>query len=260
MELLFDTSPWLTGVILVVYLCAAAEVGFRVGILRAKKTPASARESLSIVQGAMLALLGLLLGFTFAMAGTRYDTRKALVVREANAIGTAALRAELLPEPHRSEVRALLLTYVSRRLAASTGPITEAAFTLLLAESSRIQKALWAHAVTVAVDDKRGAINALFVASINDVIDLHTDRIAVLRDRVPEVILWLLFGFSTLSMGMLGYSHGLGGRRNVLPATIFAILVTSVVLVILDLDRPRHGFIQVSQQALIDVQEQLKQP
>ena len=123
----------------------------------------------------------------------------------------------------------------------------------------QIQNELWAVTEKVARDNGSDVV-ALFVESVNDVIDLHESRVTAGSARVPETILLLLVGGAALSLGMVGYSAGLTGRRSLLSAVVLIIALGAVIMIVVDLDRPRDGFIQVSQQPLIDLQKQVGPP
>jgi hypothetical protein len=129
-----------------------------------------------------------------------------------------------------------------------------------LARSKAIHAELWAIAEDVARTTDKGDLVALFIESLNETIDLHETRVTARFARVPETVLLLLIGGSALSLGMVGYSAGLTRRRSLLTAVVLVIALGAVIMIVVDLDRPREGFIQVSQQPLIDLQEQIGPP
>ena len=130
-----------------------------------------------------------------------------------------------------------------------------------IAQSVEIQNKIWAIAQDVAKTTDKGDLVALFIESLNDTIDIHETRItAGLYSRVPETILLLLIGGSALSLGMVGYSAGLTRRRSLLSAVVLVVALGAVIMIVVDLDRPREGFIQVSQQPLLDLQQQIGPP
>ena len=101
---------------------------------------------------------------------------------------------------------------------------------------------------------------SLYLDSLNEVIEIHEARVTVGFARVPQTVLLLLVGGSALSLGMVGYSAGLTRRRSLLSAVVLVIALGAVIAIVVDLDRPRDGFIQVSQQPLIDLQQKIGPP
>jgi hypothetical protein len=211
-----------------------------------------------MLEAASLGLLALLLGFTFSMALTRFDTRKQLVLDEANAIGTTYLRAQLLPDPARKEVSNLLRRYVDVRLDFYQAGVNQRKLQNVDDETEKLHKALWSYAMATGGRDPRAIPTGLFIQSLNEVIDLHAKRVTAMENHVPESIFVLLLIVATLSLGLVGYGAGMGKDRNLLPTVISVILIASVILLIMDLDRPRRGLIKVSQQSMVRLQENLK--
>jgi hypothetical protein len=180
-----------------------------------------------------------------------------LLIDESNAIGTTVLRARLLPEPYRTEVSNLLHRYLGVLLEFYGAGIDKRKLREASDEAERIQNELGSHAVTVGEKDTRAVTTGLFIQSLNEVIDLHAMRLWAKENHVPDIIFILLYGVSVVSMGLVGYGCGLGGRRNLISTVAAAILIASVTLVIVDLDRPGRGLIKVIQQSLINVRNSL---
>ena len=178
------------------------------------------------------------------------------MVDEANSIGTTYLRAGYLPEPASSQIRELLRQYVPLRLTVTDSADTEAD----IAASTAIHTKLWAIAEEVARTTDKGDLVALFIELLNETIDLHETRITARNARVPETVVLLLIGGSILSLAMVGFSAGLTRRRSLLSAAVLVIALGAVITIVVDLDRPREGLIQVSQQPLIDLQQQIGPP
>jgi hypothetical protein len=238
--------------IFVVLNVVAYEVGYRTGLWAQGRGQKSEEGPTGIVVGSVLALMAFLLAITVGMASERFDNRRGLVLQEANAIGTTYLRAGYLPEPAASESRDLLAEYVPLRIARGEG--LEAA----IQRSEEIQRELW----LIAEDVARTAgsdVNALYIESLNEVIDLHESRIvAGLYARVPPTILWLLVGGIVLSLGMVGYNAGLDRKRSPILAIVLILSLGAVVWLVVDLDRPADGLIQTNQQPLMDLQETIE--
>jgi len=245
---LSPTTDVLAGLVLFALLVLAHLVGFRVARCGRARADEGERSEASTLQGGMLALLGLLLGFTFAAASQRFDARKQLVLDEANAIGTAYLRATAVPGGE--EVGELLRRYVDVRLegAASRNPED---FRRAVGESERLHDAMWSRVAALARANP-DPLRTLLLVAVNEVIDLHEKRLTAMRNHVPTIILVLLLVVSVLTMASLGHAAGAsGGRGGMLSTALtFAMLVTVVIMVVVDLDRPERGLIRVSQQSL----------
>jgi hypothetical protein len=227
---------------LLVALLVALEAGFRAG-RRAGRLPDAAGGQVGAVQGAVLGLLGLLLAFSFAAAGARFLERQDLIVAEANAIGTAYLRADLLDEPQRSELRAALQRYTEQRLALSANMqknLTSAA----LEEIERFHVRIWrAASAGVAA---RPAAAVVVLPPVNEVIDLHATRMAAAHKHLPPLVMGLLILSSLLAIGVMGYGSGIGGERRVILTGSLAVLIGMALWITIDLDHTRAGLIQVS--------------
>ena len=239
--------------LIVVLVLLSIEGGFRLGIYRRKRSEQEKDAPVGAMVGSTLGLLAFMLAFTFGMAASRFDARKALVLEEANAIGTTYLRAAMLPEGG-DAVRGLLREYVDQRLAAVKGGNVVTA----LKESEALQSKLWALAVTAGQQHPNSIVVGLFVESLNDVIDLHAKRVtAGLRNRIPGTIWVGLFVIATLSLGAMGYHSGLAGPTRSLAVVAVAFAFSAVIALVVDLDRPQEGALVVSQQPLIDVRQSM---
>ena len=229
-------------------ILAASEIGYRLGVYADGRGGANA----STLEAAILGMLALIIGFTFAMALSRFEARRDAVMNEANAIGTTALRARLLPEPHQAEVLKLLREYVKIRLDITQRPISQTELTAAIDRSNALQEALWVQAKGMAAKDNGMVPTGLFIQTLNEMIDNQGKRLAAARNRVPSIVLLALFGIAAVAGAFAGYASGLEARRTRLPVYVTGILVSAVILLILDLDRPSTGFIEVSQQPMID--------
>lgn len=230
-------------VLLLVGLLLSAEVGVRLGRRAAASGGASGAGQVGAIQGALLGLLGLLLGFSFAAAGTRFVERQDLIVSEANAIGTAFLRADLLDPADRVALQTALRDYVRDRIEISarlSGGISPDDAALI----ERQHAQMW-NAAAKGVRARPEAIVAV-VEPVNEVIDMHSTRVAAGRRHLPAVIMALLVACSMLSLGVIGYGGGLANsRRLALTASLAAVIATALWITI-DLDYPRMGMLQLS--------------
>jgi hypothetical protein len=238
----------------VILALIAVEIGRWLG-QRRKQRGAEPEAAVGASVGATLGLLAFVLAFTFGMAADRFNTRKSLVVEDANAIGTTYLRTSLLPDPPASEMRKELRDYVDVRLKATEDPKTVPA---ALAHSEELQGLLWRQATTIGTQQPNPATTGLFIEALNNMIDVHGTRIAAARNRIPGTI-WF-FTFLTTAIGMLamGYQSGISGSRRTLANVCLAIAFGGVIMLIADLDRPQHGFLRVSQQSMVDLQTSMQ--
>jgi hypothetical protein len=248
--------PAIFGLFAIISL-ALYEIGFRIGRWWQARTPGEQEGPTGVLVGSILGLLAFLLAITMGMASDRFDTRRGLVLEEANAIGTTYLRAGYLPEPASTEIQTRLREYVPLRIA----PSDRATLAANLTRATELLDELWPIAEDVARRPEANDVTALFIESLNETIDLNTTRvIAGVYARVPETVLWLLIGGSVLSLGMVGFSAGTTGQRSVLTAVVLVLAFGAVLTLVVDLDRPQDGFIQVSQVPMVQLAERLGPP
>ncbi|MCO6457418.1 MAG: hypothetical protein J5I93_19125 [Pirellulaceae bacterium] len=233
---------------------AVSEAGYRIGVWWQARTPEETAGPTGMIVGSLLALMAFLLAVSMGMATDRFDTRRALVLAEANAVGTAYLRAGYLPEPASGQTRALFREYLPLRIA--TDDLVE--LQVRVARSTEIQAELWTIARDLARATPDSVVLGLYIESLNEVIDLHEERvISSLYARVPESLLVLLLFGSILTLAMVGYNAGLSRRRSPLTAVVLIVVLGSVITLVFDLDRPRGGFLKVSQQPFLDLLDQV---
>jgi hypothetical protein len=235
----------------------AMEIGFRLGARRQAASDDPEKTHANALHGATLGLLALLLGFTFAMAVSRYETRKTLMVDQANAIGTADLRARILPAPYRDQARELLRRYVDSRLQYNAAGTDDAAVQVVENGAGALENQLWEIARTVLTDDPRSQPASLYTQALNEVFDIREKRRFALSDRVPGPVIFLLYAVAITALGLVAYSCGLSGHRRIPANLTFALLIAFVLVIILDVDNPRAGFVRVSQESLVRLQQSL---
>ena len=231
-----------------VLIVGAGEAGHWLGVRAARKGAAA----VSTLEGAILGLLALMIGFTFSMALSRYEARRDGAVSEAAAIGTTALRARLLPAPHDRDSVKLLREYVQIRLDLARGPIGRAEFDHAIARSNLLQEALWRQAQAVVAKDNGMVPTGLFIQSLNEMIDDQEKRLSAMTNRLPLVVIAALYAMCIMGIGFAGYGSGVESKRTRVPVHIAGTLVVTMVLLIQDIDRPGAGFITVSQQPLVN--------
>ena len=253
-----DSVPiWVMFLVILMVVLLSIEVGFRYGARKRKLSNRKQEAPVASIIGATLGLLAFILAFTFGMAASRFDARKAITLDEANAIGTTYLRAGLLPEPQQTDIRNLLREYVKVRVeGVKTGQIN-----YLVQRSEGLQKQLWSKASTLAEKEPPPAFAGLFIISLNNVIDLHQKRItAALRNRLPGPIWGALCIVTVLAMGAVGYQTGFSGARRTIAVLLVVLAFSVVMFVIADLDQSLDGFLRISQQPMIDLQKAINKP
>jgi hypothetical membrane protein len=251
----FDSVPiWVVLLATIGLVALALEAGIRLGRRRQRQAGGKSEVSGAMV-GATMGLLAFMLAFTFNGAAGRHDTRKGLVIEETNAIDKAWLRAGFLDDPSRAAVRGLLRNYVDLRVKAAGGRMD-------LGEAARRSEALldkmWAMAEEVGKKEPASITAGLFIQALNEVVDLHLKRVTVgIRNRVPPTIWATLYVLMAIGMLMMGIQIGLTGIRQAGLELALAISFSVVLFLIADLDRPQEGLINVSQQAMVELQLKL---
>lgn len=241
------------GTILLVMV--STEVGYRLGHRSHRRSEEEKESPVSAIAGSVLGLVAFMLAFTFGIVTERYDARKGLVREEANTIRTTYLRSDFLPEPDRAEARGLLREYVTDRLATNkllqAGKMTERERGKIMAKVARIHTRLWEMAVANARKDMNSDVAALYIDSLNGVIELHATRVAIgLQARIPNGIWIALLSLTFFGMVAIGYQIGIAGSKRSLAQPILAISFSMVIALIASLDRPQSGYVTVSQQSL----------
>lgn len=252
-----DSVPvWAFFVGTVLLVMVFIEVGYRLGSISHRKSEDEKEAPVSGVSGAVLGLTAFILAFTFAIVTERFESRKGLVRADANAIRVAYLRADFLPEPDRAESKRLLKEYLDRRLTFAQSASTERQdIGPLLVEADRIHRRLWDIAVANAERDMNSDVAALYIESLNDMIDVHASRLAIgVRLRIPVGIWIVLYSLMILGMISLGYHAGIAGSKRSKATWILATSFGLMIALIASLDRPGR-FNIVKQQPLADLQE-----
>jgi len=207
----------------------------------------------------VLGLVGLLLAFGMSMAVGRYETRRQLVVEEANAIGTAYLRSQLLREPYRSTSIALFADYTEGAIALADQVPGSDAFDAASARIDSLGRSLWRTAGQAVTDDPRGTQPRLYIDSLNEMLDSHEARQASLANKVPDTVIALQIIASAVALGVLTMYLAMLGR-GVATSLLAALVVVLILFVSLDLDRPRRGLITVPDAPLVSVRTSIEQP
>ena len=235
-------------------LLGMLELWYRFGLL-ARKRRSEPADQLATIQGATLGLLALLLGFNFALAAGRFNDRVQLIVQEANAIGTAYLRCDLLPDGERAELHQLLKDYAAQRILLYNAR-TAAEQAAAAAASEASQAKMWA--MVSAAARSQNVLAQVILPPFNEVFDLHAARLAAVSRHMPFMLLLLLLSCSLVSVASVGYGCGVAGKRNVVLTTSLTFLISGALWATIDMDHPRMGLIRVGQQPMIDLQSALE--
>lgn len=257
---MYDIPTPLIALMLLALMLMATFVGYRIGFRRQTEETEHSRSQTTAVQGSLLGLLALLLGFTFSLALSRHDARSASVVAEANAIGTAWLRTDFLKGGEKTQAKVGLLKYT--RLRVEAGEVSADQYRQRDTYTASAEQAfadVWAIAAAYARDPGGPAAVSLTNA-LNDTIDALASRNAALDRHVPEIVLILLFVTFVLSGAMLGYSSGANGSRPTTPVYLMLTLIVLLVFLIVDLDRPRRGIIEVDRSPMQDLLTSMQAP
>lgn len=253
-EYLYGQPEWLIGLATLVLLIISVEVGYWIGLKVNIEMTQSMKSQISTIQTAILTIFTFLLGFTFAMALSRFDNRKEMVVKESNAIGTAVLRSQLLPEHQRAKMNELFKEYVNVEFSiTSRANVSLEEVKVLNEKAKQLQTLMWNEAFTATESNPLSVPAGLFATSINQLIDIKTERSIAISNHVPEIVLLGLLLFAALAIGILGYGNGLAATHARYPAIILCIVITISFILIIDLDRPNRGLTRVSQESMVDL-------
>jgi hypothetical protein len=254
----FRLSSVTLAVVIVGIIGGAAVVGTAIGRHRRERGDVE-HQSFGVIQGALLGLVGLLLAFGLSMSVGRYDARRAIVVQEANDIGTAYLRAELLAEPMRSTSLELLQQYTDHAIALAEQVPDSAGFDREVAAISELQRSLWGLGGDAVRADPVGSAPRLYVEALNPMFDSNSTRLAAVRNRVPTTVLALQVFGSAIAIGVLALYLALIGR-NGYTALAAALVLVLILFISFDLDRPHRGLITVPDAPLVSVRAMMVPP
>jgi hypothetical protein len=243
----------LAGVILLL------ETGRRFGIRRMASDGENARAGMGTVEGAVFGLMGLLIAFTFSAAASRFDSRRHLVTEEANCIGTAWLRLDLLPAPAQPALRDAFRHYLDARLEAYEKLPDLAAARAALSRATALQGEIWAQAIAACREGPPGA-TMLLLPALNQMFDITTTRTMATKVHTPSIIFVLLVVLTLISALLAGYSMAAAKTRSWVHMLGFALVMAAAVYIILDLEHPRLGLINIhsADQVLVELRQSMK--
>jgi hypothetical protein len=224
------------------------------------KSPDHAHEGIGVIEAAVFALLGLLLGFSFAGGTSRLDAKRQLIVQEANAIGTAYLRLDELPTDEQPEVRRLFREYLDARLRVyEVLPNLEAA-EQELEQVRELQKQIWLRVVAASRNDSTQNTARLLLPAINEMIDVTTARTIAMYTQLPRLIFLLLAAVALVSGLLAGYAMAKRRSRSWLHMLLYSAVIAVTVYAVLDLEYPRFGLIRLdaADKALVQLRESMR--
>lgn len=240
----------------ILLLLFVVEAGYRFGQWRSERADPEQKSQTGAVFGGLLALLGFLLAISFGIAADRFAQRKALVLEEANAIGTAFLRTDFLPQPQAEASKKLLLEYVDTVLLTSESDELDK----VILQGEAIQNKLWQHAGLAAAADPRSIPIGLYIQVLNDVIDLAEERVTVgMLYHIPPSLIWALYFVSLLAMWVMGVNFGLARTRNLTASVALVSAFAAILLLIVDLDQVHQHLFTVHQTPLEDVKGSIRE-
>jgi hypothetical protein len=243
--LLTDSSLVFFGLLVLVLLYSANEIGFLIGLWRARHRPAHERDLAGIgtITAGMLGLLAFTLGLTINIAQARFEARRSLVIQEANSIRTAWLRSKLIPGDEGAAITALIETITKVELAYVSADSFDAE-PELIARQTQLQTQIWDAVQVVAHRDPSWNTGALISAVIDMFNAARSERFAF-ESEVPADLSWMLMGGSLLAIGALGYHLGASGSRQLVLTSLLLVMWAGGMVLIADLNRPRIGAIRV---------------
>jgi len=235
------------------------DLGFRFGRRRKTHDPEAASGS-STIEAAVFGLLGLTLAFTFAGAADRFAIRRDQIVQEANTIGTAYLRLDLLPTEDQPAIRALFRQYLETRIEVYDKFTDRAASSAALNKGNQLQREIWTRCVAATQKAPRPEPGLLLLQALNEMIDMTTTRTMAALIHAPIVVTGLLVVLSLFGALLAGFAMSAQPRRNLLHQILFGLAITCTIYVVLDLEYPRIGLINLTSidRVIVDLREMMK--
>lgn len=245
----------LVAIVLFILLITFYILGYKLRLRTLERNPENSMDDLGAINGTLLGLLALLLAFTFGMANSRFDTRRQLVIEEANAIGTVILRTDMYPDSVRQLLRTYLHEYVTDRITFYKSGMNMEKTVEAYIMAGDISTKIWNVATTYAKVDPVTTKTSELIPALNAMIDITTTRRAAGEATIPDSIMYFLFTLCLCSAFLLGYD-----RKNKFDWIVvigFAIMLSATVFTIIDLDRPRSGLINmdVPNQKIVELLE-----
>lgn len=254
-------SPLLFSVLLFLGMLLLLETGRRLGVRRRSKEAEAERGNLGTIEGAVFALFGLLMAFTFSGAALRFNEKRMLIAEEVNTIETAYLRLHLVPKEARPPLQTLFRRYVDSRLETYRRMPDMEEVRREMANSKAIQEEIWTEAVDATrLPNSHPDAGKLLLPALNNMIDITTTRTMALQSHPPRIIYVLLFALGLICSILAGYRMASGQHRSWLHIVGFSIITVVIVYVMLDIEYPRAGLIRLetADQLLVDARANMK--
>jgi hypothetical protein len=245
---LYNITAWEISTALIIGMALAAIIGFYLG-KRDHHINVKMQENLGPAEGVLFGLLGLLMAFTFGMAGNRYDARRQVLLQEANAIGTAILRCDLYNDSVRNVLRNQFKQYVDLRIAYYNQGDKIIAKDALIEQSDVVTNSIWKTVTQQSKNPNNLVASNQMIPAVNEMIDLVTTRKAIFRGTVPDTIVWMLLALFLVCSFFAGYANAKNEKLNKLIISGFIVLSSLVMFITLDLDRPHQGLINLNSNA-----------
>ena len=233
---------------LIAGVVATHDIGFWLGSLTRSADEPFDRQ-VALVRTSTAALVAFLIGFAFSGAASRFIDRLDIIVKEANALGTAYLRADTIAEPQRGELKAALKEYTADRVTLLSREGRDQ-IEPLLTKVSGLHTRMWRSAIKATQDN--APLMAVVLPPINEVIDLHSMHLAMARRHLPLPIMAMLLGTAAIGVGLLGFGNGRVGRRFSLLDSVYGIALVLALFMTIDMDYPGIGFIRVSNRSVVE--------
>ena len=248
---LFETIPiWGMFLMTMILSWVAYEIGSAFGEYHQTKSEKLPPDSGYLI-GATLGLMILILAFTFSTTSYLFEERRRLDLDESNAMKTAYLRSGYLHEPYRTKLQNLMREYVTLMLESSRTGV----FEQLLKRFETMQRNIWLQSEELAETQPNSPMVALFIQSLNDIVNIHEKRVMTGGNTLIPGIIWFgIFFILILAYFAIGYHSGMSGQRNLL-IYVFILAYTSIFLLTIDLDRPQEGVLKISYQTVFNLNE-----
>jgi hypothetical protein len=253
--------PALFALLLLIGMLLMLEIGRRLGVRRRPKESEGERGGLGTVEGAIFALFGLMVAFTFSGAASRFNEKRMLISEELNSIETAYLRLHLLSHQSQPALQELFRRYVDSRIETYRRLPSMAAAEKEIANSEKIQEEVWSEAVAaIRLPDSHPSAGLLLLPALNNMIDISTTRTMALQIHPPRIIYALLFSLGLICSLLAGFRMSSGQHRSWLHILGFTVLTVIIVYVMLDVEYPRAGLIRLesADQLLVNLREKMK--
>lgn len=251
-------NPAVIAPCLFVGMLLCIDVGYRLG--RRAQRDALWHEGVGALEAAVYGLLGLLLGFAFSGATSRFEMHRQLSVKEANAIGTAYLRLDQLPAEQQPEMRRLFRDYLEARLQVQASVSNAGTPESGVAQSEQLQQQIWSRAVAASRTDPTQNSTRMLLPAINEMFDVTIERAVAFQAHLPYLVFLLLIFIALVSALLAGYSMAKRKKRSLLHMFLYAGCIAATIYAVMDLEHPRSGLIRMdsADQALLQVRDSMR--